>query len=337
MPKIAASIQSNQAKAPVEFYVHLGDLRRMFDIDCDMAIRQSPGFDCKTRKQPLGRNAMNDYLNHAWSDFVDQQIKPFGSLPFFVGIGNHELYANRTRQDFERTFQPWLTQEVLHSQRMSDAGKGILTNEGDTTYHFVHRGVDFIYLDNADGPAFTASQVLWLSKILAVDAKNAEIKTIVVGLHAALPFSKARGHAMDDSCQGRCSGEQVYDMLYRAQNLEGPADQQKEVYVIASHSHLFLEDVYNTPEHRGQVLPGWIVGTAGAEQYTNFIRYGYLLVEVRPDGTLHPDFREVTAQSPPLAEGPGAEALTKFCFEQNKHPVAVEQPVKMECSCGAAK
>jgi len=58
------------------------------------------------------------------------------------------------------------------------------------------------------------------------------------------------------------------------------------------------------------VLPGWIVGTAGAEQYSDTIRYGYLQIEVREDGTLHPIFKEVGADSLPLAMGPGLGVLT---------------------------
>jgi len=42
--------------------------------------------------------------------------------------------------------------------------------------------------------------------------------------------------------------------------------------VLASHSHFYLENAYNTSywndsRHGGVVLPGWIVGTAGAVRY----------------------------------------------------------------------
>lgn len=280
---------------------------------------------------------MNDYLNMAWEDFIQNQIQPFGRTQFFIGIGNHELGSNRTREEFRYIFQKWLTQEPIHGQRMKDAAKGLHSSEGETHFHFVHRGVDFIILDNADTSSFSAAQIVWLSKVLAEDRKDDSVKTLVVGMHAALPFSKSRGHAMDATCQGLCSGQQVYDMLVRAQNLGGPAEKQKHVYILASHFHTFQENVYDTPEHQGQVLPGWIVGTAGAEQYSDTIRYGYLQLEVREDGTLHPVFKGVTADSPPLGTGAGSEALTRYCFEQNKRPAALDNAFKGECACGAAR
>src|SRR5262252_141871 len=45
MPKIARSIDDNRAQAPVQFYWHLGDLRRMYDIDCDFIKRKHPAYD----------------------------------------------------------------------------------------------------------------------------------------------------------------------------------------------------------------------------------------------------------------------------------------------------
>ena len=43
----------------------------------------------------------------------------------------------------------------------------------------------------------------------------------------------------------------------------------RSVYVLASHSHYYMENIYNTEHWRlhGGVLPGWIVGTAGAVRY----------------------------------------------------------------------
>lgn len=336
MPKIAQDIATNQATKPVSFFWHLGDFRRMYDIDCDMLKRKHPNYDCKERNQPLGANDMHEYLSSAWDDFITHQVEPFGETQVFLGIGNHELIAHRTREEFVNTFQKWLTQEPLHGQRRTDAAKGISSVEGDTSYHFVSRGVDFIFLDNADDRAFTAEQIVWLSKVLAADAADPSVRTIVVGMHEPLPYSTARAHAIDSSCQGRCSGEQVYEMLFRAQNLSASAEKQKRVLVLASHVHVFEEDIYDTPEHRGQVLPGWAVGTAGAEQYQDTIRYGYLLVEVRPDGSIGTEFRDITRDSPPLAKGPGAEALTGYCFAFNKSRarVGTEPP---PCPCGAAR
>ena len=332
MPKIAAAVAAEPGG--VDFFWHLGDYRRIYDIDCDMLKRKDPGYDCHKRPTgPLPDQAMGDYLNAAWGDFVEYQLRPFGKTPVLLGIGNHELMG-RTREDVRRFFQPWLTQKLIHVQRGIDAAKGIYTTEGDTSFHVVVKGVDVINLDNADEKAFTPAQLNWLARILAEDARDDSVKTIVVGLHATLPFSTWRGHAMDASCQGICSGRQAYDLLFRAQRLAGPPEKRKNVYVFSSHSHLFEANVYDTPELLGQVLPGWIVGTAGAQQYTDSITYGYVRVDVHPDGTVTPVFRPVTRTSPP-ALAPGEEPLADFCFQSNKGRWWDDQ-FKGSCACGAA-
>jgi len=152
-------------------------------------------------------------------------------------------------------------------------------------------------------------------------------------MHEALPYSSFRRHAMDTTCQGLCSGQQVYDMLYRAQGLGGAAEARKHVYLLASHAHEFVADVYDTPEHQGQVIPGWIIGTAGAVQSAETIRYGYLRVAVAPDGTITPTFVEVTRDSPP-ADAADA-ALATFCFEKNRRKQADDSFAGI-CACGAA-
>ena len=332
MPKIAAAVAAEEAPG-VDLFWHLGDFRRMYDIDCDMLKRADPAYDCKKRPTAsLPDQAMGDYLNAAWGDFIERQLKPFGKLPVLLGIGNHELMG-RSREDARRTFQPWLTQKLIHVQRGVDASRGIYTTEGDTSFHVVIKGVDLINLDNADEKAFTPQQILWLSRILAEDAKDDSVKTIVVGLHASLPASSWRGHAMDSSCQGICSGQQAYDLLYRAQRLAGPAEKRKRVYLFSSHSHLFDSNIYDTPEHAGQVLPGWIVGTAGAQQYSDALVYGYVRVDVNADGTITPVFRPVTRTSPPLA-GPAEGPLVDYCFTENKGKWWPDE-YKGPCACGA--
>ena len=335
MPKIAHDIEGLRATTPVELYWHLGDFRRLYGPDCDIVKRTHPDWDCKSRPEgELGGDEMNRYLDGAWDDFIERQVAPFSSTPFFLGIGNHELAA-RTRDEFRRKFQKWLTAGPIHLQRVQEASKGFYSNEGDTYYHFVKKGVDFIYLDNADGASFSAAQLVWLGKVLANDAADPAVKTIVAGMHEALPYSKQRGHAMDASCQGLCSGGQAYDLLFRAQQIAG-----KHVYVFASHAHLFVTDAFGgQPEHAGQVLPGWVVGTAGAEQYrqdSDPIQYGYALVTVHPDGTLDVAFREVKRDSPPLATGTGADQLTAFCFERNKR-TSGDSSFKGSCACGQAQ
>jgi hypothetical protein len=339
MPKIAQDVASRRSSTPAEFYWHLGDLRGMFRIDCDMLKRKYPKYDCVSRPAAgLQFNDFNDYLKFAWDDFIEHQINPFGTTPFILGIGNHEL-INRTRDDFECKFGRWLKQPTLEDQFKKDAKRGVPTVEGNTYFHFVRGGVDLIYLDNADNDAsLSPAQLAWLASVLAADAKDDKVKTIIVGMHAALPLSNERGHAMDQTCNGYCSGLSAYNLLWDAQNLSAPASKRKHVYLLASHSHFFRENIYDTPEHKGKVLPGWIIGTGGAEQYkqaSERIMYGYMLVEVRADGTIGTQFREVTRDSPPLATGVGADELTTFCFEQNRRaPFDVHQS---NCQCAAAK
>jgi hypothetical protein len=335
MPKIARVIESEAAGPPAELYWHLGDFRRMYDIDCDILKRRHPSYDCENRSpNQLDRFEMAEYLDTAWDDFIERQLGSFKKTPMLLSIGNHELYG-RTRDDYRRAFRKWLLQAPIHEQRVLDSSRGILSAEGSTFYRVVRKGVDFVSLDNADEGGFSREQLVWLARVLALDAADDTVRTIVVGMHAALPYSTSRGHAMDATCAGLCSGQQAYDLLFRAQNLAGPEDKRKHVYVLASHAHYFLENIYDTPEHRGQVLPGWIIGTAGAQQYRETIQYGYVRMEVAADGTLTARFREVGADAPPLASGPGAKELTDFCFHVNKRPPGSDA-FRSDCACGAA-
>jgi hypothetical protein len=42
MPKIAQAIVDGRQNAPVDFYWHLGHLRAIYRVDCDMAKRANP-------------------------------------------------------------------------------------------------------------------------------------------------------------------------------------------------------------------------------------------------------------------------------------------------------
>jgi hypothetical protein len=335
MPKIAEAIENGPDAPAAGFYWHLGDFRRMYGPDCDIVKRTLPDWDCQKQPPIEGdRFAMSRYLDGAWDDFIQRQLGAFKKTPVYLAIGNHELFA-ASRDDVRRRFRPWLTQGPLHTQRQADYPRGLYGTEGETWYHWVQNGVDFITLDNADG-FFSPAQLVWLSKVLALDAADDSVRTIVVGIHSTLPCSKARSHGMDASCAGLCSGQQAYDLLFRAQNLAGPPEKRKNVTVFSSHTHDFVENVYDTPEHRGQVLPGWVIGTAGAEQYRDTIRYGYLRVEVLTDGTIRPLFREVGPGSPPVLGGPEAQALTDHCFRLNKAKPG-NDAFRGDCACGSAR
>ena len=139
---------------------------------------------------------------------------------------------------------------------------------------------------------FDSAQMAWIEKVLAVDKANPAIKSIVLGMHAALPHSFACGHSMSDYPIGNTTGTRVYHEL-----LKFKQETNKPVYVLASHSHFLMTNIFDTDYWRanGGVLPGWIIGTAGAQRYRlpdlNGFKgeaqtdvYGYLLYLTRdPD------------------------------------------------------
>src|ERR1700733_7087876 len=105
MPEIAETAKKNQAA----FYWHLGDLRATYTFDED--IQHQPEHLAK----PL---SITDYENVEWPDYIESQIAPFGSTPFFLGIGNHEtIPPYKTREDFLLQFADWLDSPVLRAQR----------------------------------------------------------------------------------------------------------------------------------------------------------------------------------------------------------------------------
>ncbi|MFM9735736.1 hypothetical protein, partial [Streptomyces niveiscabiei] len=78
-------------------------------------------------------------------------------------------------------------------------------------------------------------------------------------MHEALPDSIAFGHSMSESGKATAvdSGRAIYAKLLHVQNVA-----KKHVYVLASHSHFYLDGLFNTEywhEHGG-VLAGWLVG-----------------------------------------------------------------------------
>ena len=287
VPAIAAGATHDQA----QFYWHLGDLRAIYDFDQDIVRR---GEHNGERRQL----SILDYQRIAWDDYIQHQVAAFGSMPVFVGIGNHELYPPKDRNQFIVQFADWLDSPVLRQQRLADDPND---HRVKTYFHWIQNGVDFIYLDDASQDQFDREQLTWFERIMKHDADDASVKSIVVGMHAALPDSIASGHSMSDWPLGEQSGRRVYQDLLHLQN-----DLHKHVYALASHSHFLMSDVFNSDYWRahGGVIPGWIVGTAGAVRYalpptasqsplakTNV--YGYLLGTVSPDGSIAFEFKEI--------------------------------------------
>jgi hypothetical protein len=319
MPSIAAGARADQAA----FYWHLGDLRAIYDFDEDFHALHP-------------KASIAEYLSSAWIDFERNQIEPFGAMPLFLGIGNHETIPPKSRDEFLLTFADWLNRGEIREQRLKDDAHD---HKIRAYYHWTMHGVDFISLDNATPDQFDAAQLKWLARVLQSDRSDDSVRAVVVGMHEALPESLARGHSMNDSPTADVSGLAVYAQLLDLRK-------SKPVYVLASHSHFVMDDIFDTPywhEHGG-VLPGWIVGTAGAVRYalpsdaggagsggveSNGARltrthvYGYLSATVSPaavhkDDPIHFEFKEVTeeAVAADIVERFGAEVVRR-CYREN--------------------
>jgi hypothetical protein len=324
MPGIAAGV----AQRGAVFYWHLGDFRRITGIDED--IQHQP----EHLKAPV---TVPEYYDMAWKDFIDNQIVPFGNLQVYLGIGNHEAVAPMTHAEYLAQFAKWLDAPNLRAQRLRDDPSDL---KAKTYYHWsifhepVHHqtgrsagdGVDFISLDNAANSEFDAEQIAWFEKTLLADSVDSRIRTIVVGMHEALPESISKSHSMNQSAAGTESGRRVYADLLKAQD-----DARKRVYVLASHSHYFMDGIYNTDywhEHGG-VLPGWIIGTAGAVRYplpkgfeaartAQTDVYGFLMGAVHSDGGIEFAFEQLSEKDiPPAVVQRYTPEFVHWCFVEN--------------------
>ena len=299
------------------FYWHLGDFRAIYTFDEDLAPPASLNL-------PASSLNIITYETTAWNDFIEHQLAPFGDLPIFLTPGNHETIPPATHDSYLLHFADWLDVPVLREQRLKDDPKD---HGMRSYYHWMERGVDFIALDNASTDQIDDAQLKWLRAVLARDEASAAVHTIVVGMHAALPGSIGADHSMNDWPQGQVSGRAVYNALWHAESSAG-----KKVYILASHSHFFMPDVYHTAEWQGKTIPGWIVGTAGAVRYrlpagapkeamTDV--YGYLVATVGADGSVAFAFQKLSVDDLLRANrGRLADSLVHWCFDQNRQLTA---------------
>lgn len=316
---VMPTIAQDAARHSPAFYWHLGDFRALYKFDEDIL----GGIDAKTGK-PRGAINITDYDRMAWDDFIQRQVAPFeqAKIPVFLGIGNHETVPPKTRADYIAQFGDWIDTPILEEQRLADDPRD---HRLKTYYRWKKNGVDFITLDNASDEQFDREQVAWFKSVVARDEADSTVHAIVVGMHKALPNSRSCSHSMSESAQGVKSGEEVYAALLTARNLG-----HKHVYILASHSHFFMEDIYNTAhwQSHGGVLPGWIVGTAGAVRYrlpagatpgAKTDVYGYLLAAVKADGEISFAFQELGRdQLPDRVAKEFTPETVDFCFSQNK-------------------
>jgi len=310
MPGIAAGVRQSGAA----FYWHLGDLRKISGVDED--ISHQPAY----LANPLTKA---EYLKIAWDDFTRSQLESFGDIPFYLGIGNHETVPPKNHDAFVAQFSKQLDLPILRAQRLQDDSTDFPPK---TYYRWIERGVDFINMDNATADQFDTEQVAWFEKTLERDAANPQIRTLVVGMHEALPESLSKNHAMDESEGGTESGLRVYADLLKVRQKN-----HKQVYVLASHSHYFMDGAFHTAYWRGHggVLPGWIIGTAGAVRYklppaagqahaamTDV--YGFLLGSVDRQGRIRFEFQRLAESDIPASiSSRYTPGFVHWCFAEN--------------------
>jgi len=311
MPAIAAGV----LKSGAEFYWHLGDFRAIYAFDEDMV----PPAKLNLPHKPM---SISTYLSAAWPDFIIHQLDPFGDLPIFLGMGNHETIFPATREAWLIQFADWMENPVLRAQRFKDNPQD---HKLRSYFHWVKSNLDFISLDNSSPDQFDAAQLDWLLGLLQRDEANPDIKTIVVGMHAPLPGNIGHSHSMGDWPQGDKTGRQLYQRLWQLQE-----SAHKRVYVVASHSHFYMEDVYHTSDWKNKVLPGWIIGTAGAvrhrippesgpTQKAQTDVYGYMIATVSADSSVSFEFEKLSLDDIlATSQGKYPDSLVRWCYTENK-------------------
>lgn len=313
MPAIAAGAKRDG----VDFYWHLGDFRAIYTFDEDLVPPAKLGLPPK----PVPLN-VSTYLANAWQDFIAHQLAPFGDLSVFLAIGNHETIFPSTREAWLIQFADWLQNPAIRNQRLKDDP---MDHKLHSYYHWIKGNVEFITLDNVTPDQIDPAQMAWFRRVMARAEASPGIRTIVLGSHIALPGAVGHNHTMDDWAQGVKSGREVYEALWHAHD-----SANKNVYVLASHSHFVMENVFRTADWKGKELPGWIVGTAGAVRYripqeagpdqkpmTGV--YGYLLGTVKSDGAATFEFRKLSLEDLLAAnQGKQPEALVRWCNDENK-------------------
>jgi len=287
-------------------------LRAIYTFDEDLV----PPPSLRLATKPLN---IIDYETGAWPDFIAHQLAPFGSRPIFLTPGNHEIIPPATRDANLIQFADWLETPAIRNHRLRNDPKDHTLR---AYYHWIDRGIDFIALDNASREPFDPGQLKWFHDVLSRDEASDQVRTVVVGMHAARGKLRS-AHSMSDWPPGEASGREVYQALLHTRDVG-----HKRVYLLASHSHCYLDDVCRTDTWKGRVLPGWIIGTAGAVRYLPAgtvpgpkVRtdvYGYLIGTVASDGAISFSFHKLSVADLLRTRGQAAESLVHWCNEQNK-------------------
>jgi hypothetical protein len=310
LPAISTHVKAEKD----DFYWHLGDFRKIQEPDQDL-VAMNGG-----KVPPL-----DEYIKMAWDDFLAHQIGAFGTFPVFLGRGNHETLGGLTREDYIKKFYPILNRPEIVAQRQADKAAKVDVAPVGPWYHWTYRGIDFITMDNSDADEFTLDQLHWLRSVLDHDLlPNSGITTIVMAAHEALPHSTGVLHAMDDWAIGEQTGNIVYQWFYDAESAG------KHVYLIASHSHYYMPNIYRTIywyQYSSRFVPGIIIGSAGAHRYplpqgaddnSKTMIYGYLQGYVASDGSIDFKLHELSEQDLLNSKWPTAPAdAIHECFVHN--------------------
>jgi len=85
---VVPAIAVDAKKKNAAFYWHLGDLRQT----------SAPDEDFIAEKAQEGKPAdLAEYEKDEWDDFIQNQIQPWGDTAYYLGIGNHETTAPKSR------------------------------------------------------------------------------------------------------------------------------------------------------------------------------------------------------------------------------------------------
>ena len=130
MPALAAKVKAERD----DFDWHLGDFRWMSQADQDLLAMEPAGTQLSKA----------EYQQHAWDDFLTHQMASFGSLPVFLGRGNHEDVKPMTVEGYDEKFASFLDRPEIAAQRKRQTAKRLRPWVPGTTG--THNGVDFITL-----------------------------------------------------------------------------------------------------------------------------------------------------------------------------------------------
>lgn len=328
MPAIAAASRAQHAA----FHWHLGGFRHGSKVDKDalfLRVMQTPG----------GVPGILDYAGVAQGDVREHQIKLFAGERIYTTFGAPEEERPLTKYQFQITLREQFEYPELVAQRAAD-GDRLANGHGLSPpyYHWRERNVEFISIDTSSERWPEPAQQRWIERVVTRAIVDERIRTVVVATHEPLPHSRA----LEVDCPPRAVVERR-EGLY--QTFARVAAAGKRIYLLSASQHYFLNDLYATPywqsaEHGAVVLPGVMVGTAGAERMLAPGSppdaapgdYGYLRAEVAADGEIRFAFVPLTRAE--LENAPGSDfepGLGKACSEGNiarpVRPVGCDAPV----------